>query len=254
MLNKLLIGLVMVLVECWAGQHQVWAQGTSTGVANYVKVSGESPDGSIVISTEQGYELAKIAYDPSIHGVVVDNPAVSFQNENIEGLVAVVTNGRARVRVAAIAGEIKEGDFITSSTTPGVGQKGDQNGFILGRAITGYSGSGEGMIEVMLNPKYNSAVSGSKGINLFKGIKSAASSPFLSPLTSMRYLLAVVVTAVAFGGGFAYFGKFGKTGIEALGRNPLAAKTIYAGIGVNVMLTITIVGGGLFLAYLILVL
>ena len=246
--------VVVVVMAGWWGVGQVEAQSTSTGVANYVKMQGETPDGSILISTEAGYELAKVAYDPSIYGVVVDNPAVSFQNESTEGLVAVVTNGRARVRVSTSAGNISEGDYITSSTTPGVGQKGDQNGFILGRALMSYSGEGEGKIEVMLNPKYNSAVSGSKGINLFKGIKSAASSPFLSPLTSMRYLLAVIVTAMAFGGGFMYFGKFGKTGIEALGRNPLAAKTIYAGIGFNVLLTITIVGAGLFLAYLILVL
>lgn len=247
--------IVVVWGEVLVGSSQVWAQSTATGVANYVKVNGEMPDGSILISTEAGYELAKIAYDPSIYGVVVDNPAVSFQNESTDGLVAIVTNGRARVRVTASAGSIKEGDFITSSTTPGVGQKGDQNGFILGRAITGYSGEGEGKIEVMLGPKYNTGVAGGgKGVNLFKGIKSAANSPFLSPLTSMRYLLAVIVTAMAFGGGFLYFGKFGKTGIEALGRNPLASKTIYAGIGFNVLLTIVIVGAGLFLAYLILVL
>ncbi len=93
-----------------------------------------------------------------------------------------------------------------------------------------------------------------KGINLLSNFKSAASSPFLSPLTSLRYLLAVVVTATAFGLGFLYFGRIAAHGVEALGRNPLASKIIIAGIVFNAVMTAVIVVGGLFLAYLILIL
>jgi hypothetical protein len=70
----------------------------------------------------------------------------------------------------------------------------------------------------------------------------------------MRYLAAVLTTAVAFALGFFFFGRHGKAGIEALGRNPLAARTIGIGMAINIFLTVVVMGVGLLIAYMILVL
>jgi len=238
---------------------QVCAQGVSSGIAIGIPVQGARPvNGSIISSSSRGYMLAKIAYDPSLYGVTTDNPAVSLESSTTTGLTLVITNGKAYVRISGVGGAIRSGDFVTSSAISGVGQKADVSGFVLGTALSSFTPkrpSDQVMLLVSVGPRYNAAVSGTgRGINLFTNIKSAASSPFLSPLTSLRYLLAVLVTAMSFGAGFWYFGRFGKAGIVALGRNPLAAKTIALGIVANVVLTMVIMGAGLFLAYLILVL
>ena len=59
---------------------------------------------------------------------------------------------------------------------------------------------------------------------------------------------------MGFGLGFIYFGRIAKAGVEAIGRNPLASRTITSGLVLHILLTIVIVGAGLGIGYLILVL
>ena len=238
----------------------VHAQETSSGIAISLPIAGTGiANGSVISSTTTGYELTKSSADPNIYGVVTDNPAVSFQQKVLQpGMYQVITNGKTYVRVSGKNGNIKQGDYLTSSDVPGTALRTDATGFVVGTALEAKDFSTPDTVELVLtavSPRYNTNVSTSaKGVNLLSNFKSAASSPFLTPLTSMRYLLAVIVTAVAFGGSFLYFGRFGRTGIEALGRNPLAAKMITIGVIANIILTVIILGSGLFLAYLILVL
>ena len=227
----------------------------SSGIAISIKIPDqEVKDGDIISSSDKGYVLTTIAYDPAIYGVVSLKPAVSFESPGEPQTYPVICSGKVYVRVSNSNGPIVEGDFLTSSATPGVGQKATEGGFVLGTAIESYNNSQVGKILVTLKPQYNVAVSASRGINLFKNIRQAAASPFLSPLTSMRYLLAVLVTAISFGLGFLFYGRIAKTGIEALGRNPLASRAISLSIIFNVLLTAIIILAGLFLAYLILIL
>ncbi len=240
-------------------QTPVSAQGISTGIAIGIPVKGSPvPDGSLISSTSEGYVLADTPYDSSLYGVTSNRPAVSLESSASANLTPIITSGKAYVRVSASGGTVAIGDYITSSKIPGIGVKATGSGFVVGTALGEFTPANpeeEGLVLVSVGPRYSAAVSESgRGINLFANIKSAASSPFLSPLTSLRYLLAVIVTAISFAGGFWYFGRFGKAGITALGRNPLAAKIISVGIVVNVLLTVVIAGAGLFLAYLILVL
>lgn len=231
----------------------------SSGIAITIAISDENvQDGDIISSTETGYRVTVIPFDSLIYGVVVKSAAVSLvAEEEVAGAYPVMTSGKAYVRVSTSGGEIRAGDFITSSTAPGVGQKATGNGYILGTALENYTDSANvGTILVSLKPSFNANIlpDSSRGIDLLKNVKMAAQSPFLTPLTSLRYLLAVGITAGSFVFGFWYFGRFGRSGIEALGRNPLAAKTISAGIMFNIGLTISMIGGGLLLAYLVLVL
>ncbi|PIS14645.1 hypothetical protein COT64_01600 [Candidatus Shapirobacteria bacterium CG09_land_8_20_14_0_10_39_12] len=230
----------------------------SSGIAISVSVMGEDiQNGSIISSTPEGYVLSSTAYDPTVYGVVSFSPAVSFETQSVNSY-SVISLGKVYLRVATGNGAIKEGDLLTTSKIPGVGQKATEDGFTIGTALENFESSNVneiGLILVNFKPQYNVAVSGTgRGINLIRTIKLAAASPFLSPLTSLRYLLAVVLTAVSFILGFLHYGRFAKMGIESLGRNPLASKTISAGIIFNILMTTVIIGAGLFLAYLILVL
>ena len=233
----------------------------SSGIAISLPIAGSDvQNGDIVSSTKQGYVLSSIAYDPAIYGAVVTNPAVAFEASSSasEHLYPVISEGKVYVRVSGINGPIHNGDMVTSSPIPGVGQRADAAGYVIGSALENFSGTtavATGNILVLLKPEYNtSVISNNRGVNLLMNIKAAASSPFLTPLTSLRYILAVVVTAISFAFGFIFFGRVGRTGIEALGRNPYAARIISLGVVINILLTIAIMALGLFLSYLVLVL
>ncbi len=230
----------------------------SSGVALSLPIKGvDVSDGSLVSSSQAGFVLSEIEYDTAFYGVVTTSPSMVFESaEAISDGYPVVISGNVQVRVSAKNGNIGAGDNITTSVTPGVGERADYDGYVVGTANESCeSVEKECLISVTLAPRFAQGMkSAMKATNLLQNVKRAVSSPFLSPLTSMRYLLAVTTTAVTFFLAFYFFGRSGKTGIEALGRNPLAAKKIGLGMLINFIIILAISGFGLMIAYMILVL
>jgi hypothetical protein len=241
-----------------AGLLSVFAQtdNVATGVALPVLINERTvKDGDIITVTTGGYKLSSYSYDPSTYGVVTTNPAVSLREINSK-TTPVISFGKALVRVSTVNGPIKINNPITSSAIRGVGQKADVNGFILGTALEDYSNSNQntiGKVLVSIDPHYNSSFTESR-TNLLKSLKATAGAPLVSPLTTLRYILAAIVAIVSLVIGFVYFGRIARTGVEALGRNPLAARVIQLGIIINVALTAGIILIGVGIAYLILIL
>lgn len=252
------ITLLLLLILILSNLRSVFAQAseTSNSIAISVEISDKNvKDGDIITATSQGYKLSTYAYDPSVYGVVVTNPAVSIRDTTGKS-TPVVQTGKTLVRVSTANGAIKKNDFITSSLIPGVGVKAETNGFVLGFALEDYKNSNPnaiGKIAVSISPHYNATFI-SVRTNILQNIKAVAGAPLLSPLTTLRYLLAALVTIISFVLGFVYFGRIARTGIEALGRNPLAARMIQLGIVLNVILTAGIIMMGVGIAYLILIL
>ena len=225
-----------------------------TGMATTIEISGKNPtEGSIIAVTNKGYALTNREYDSGIYGVVTKTPAVSLENIPSTNSQHVVYQGQTRVLVSAANGEIKKNDPITSSTTPGVGVKATVNGFVLGTALENYADPKPGKILVSVNPHYNSSESPGVSRNIFDILKNARQSAYLSPLESLRYLIAALVALIAFILGFTYFGKVAQKGVEAVGRNPLAGRFIEISVILNVILTALIIIVGLGIAYLILI-
>lgn len=246
---------VFVLKPAFAQNNP--AVGAATSIA-VTQEEGETVDsGDILILSDAGeYFLAKKAYDGRIVGVVADDPAISFNDTFLEeGKHFMVSQGEAFVNVSTVNGPIEEGDFITSSDRSGIGQKAEISGQILGIALQPYNAESPdeyGDILVQVDPRPN-VISEAK-VNLIDAWRKGTEAPFLTPLTSLRYILAALVTAGAFVVGFSSFGKTSGKSVEALGRNPLAEKTIRKGMIFNMILTFFIMLTGLVLAYLILVL
>ena len=90
--------------------------------------------------------------------------------------------------------------------------------------------------------------------NLLTFIREGISVPLFEPLESLRYLLAFLIVIIAFSVGLIYFGRVAKSGVEAVGRNPLARRMIEISVILHVALTIAIILIGLAIAYLILIL
>jgi len=252
--NLLLIIFLLLFLQPSALAQD--SQDTPSGVAVSVQINEDVAQGDIISATDQGYNLSKIEYDTSIFGVVTQNPAFVLENTAIANSYPVATSGTAQARVSTINGAIKKGDIITSSKTPGVGIKATRNGFVLGNALEGYSNSDTskaGTILVSINPHFNN-LNPSTRTDLVNTLKNAGTAIYLSPLEALRYTIAGLTALIAFIFGFFFFGKISIKGVEALGRNPLAARSIEVGVVGNVILTLIIIGIGLGIAYLILIL
>jgi len=65
-------------------------------------------------------------------------------------------------------------------------------------------------------------------------------------------VVAAFIVIISFIFGFLSFSRVAARGVEALGRNPMAKKTIQLGILLNVIITLGIIVAGLLLATAIL--
>jgi hypothetical protein len=232
------------------------AQFTPSGMAVTLDIVDKNiPDGSILCSASEGIKLCNSDYDADMYGVYVEQPSVVIQDIQIIEGKAVVNSGKAYVRVRSINGNIQKGSFVTASTIPGVAQLADKSGNVLGVALEAYDQSDKAvedkiMVAIGIRP---AIISRSVRGNLLETLREGFLAPTLTPLASLRYLLAIIIAVAAFILGFIYFGRVAKGGVDALGRNPLAQRAIQFTVFMNLILTVFIMGGGLILAYIILI-
>lgn len=245
-----IVGLFSITVS------MVNAQVSTSGLAIAVPVDQEISDGDILCKKDDKFRLCSLEYDPEIFGVVTEHPSVALEVDG-DDVALVVSDGVALVKVTTETGPISEGSFITSSSTnPGVGKIADRSGYILGSSLTSFDSSnpeevGTVLVAVNIHP---AAGLSSARTNLIQVLRQGLAIPLFEPLAAFRYLLAALIILVAFALGFIYFGRVAKSGVEAMGRNPLAAKLIQMSVLLHIVITVVIVLSGLFLAYLILIL
>jgi pyruvoyl-dependent arginine decarboxylase (PvlArgDC) len=252
---KFLILFLSIVVTSGFMSQGVQAQrlDTSFGVANYLPIAGENvKDGAIVISNSGRYQVSNLEYDAKMMGVVSENPAIVFKVDD-ESQTPVMPSGNTFVLVSAHNGSIKKGDLITTSAIPGVGMKAIRSGYVLGNALEEFSTNNPNeirKISVGLNIRYNSFQSQTSS-SLLNILNLSAIATTEEPTTVFKYFLAGLILVIAFIIGFFSFGRIASTGIEALGRNPLASRMIHLGIMLNVLITVAIIAAGLVMAYFV---
>ena len=192
--------------------------------------------GDIVSLVDGKYQLSQTKYDNRLFGVVNAKPAVTIGVPDLEKGFPVISQGVSLVRVSTINGEILKGDYITSSLIPGIAAKAEGYGHILGVALEDYKNS---------DPEKVGAVPVSVRVREVTPLTYFVTSP----TKTLRYLLAFVIAASSVIVGLVYFGKVARTGVEALGRNPLAARFIELGVFLNLLLTLGIIVLGAVIAY-----
>jgi hypothetical protein len=227
---------------------------SSIGIANYFPVnSSHVEDGDIIISNGKGYFLSDSIYDPRVSGVVTTTPAIVLRSNNDKNTYPVVYTGMVNVKISGVNGSIKRGDFITTSTIPGTGMKATKTGYVIGTAENDATFTKSGdiqLVTVALNFHFlqlGSPVSSSL-LDVFSLSRLAA---YEQPLRVFQYVMASIILLASFVFGFLIFAKVVNTGVEALGRNPLAGKMIQLSILFNVILIIVIIMTGVSLAYIV---
>lgn len=196
-------------------------------------------EGDIVSVYEGAYRLSSDPNDPFMIGVVNNDPAVIISGQEEAG-VPLTTSGVSRVRVSTLNGPIRKGDFVTTSEIPGIGARAVGYGYVLGIALEDFLESDPevvGKVPVSINVRSHS---------VFTRLKT-------NFLETLRFILAFVIGTSSVVLGFIYFGKVAKSGVEALGRNPLAARIIQLGVFLNLFLTLGIIAVGVLVAYSIVI-
>lgn len=250
---------VFIFTLLWAivFPASIYAQNTSAGTALSLPIADKNAkDGNIIVSTPKGFAMSDLPYDTNIYGVLTEAPSIYLQNTADPALKPVIASSKVLVLVSSINGNIKKNDFITTSTIAGVGQKATRNGMILGTALEDYSNSNPKItakIAVAVNPHFNASFADTK-TNVLEVLRNASDPTTLTQLTSLRYVVAAGIVLAAFGIGFVYFGRVTSSGVEALGRNPLASRTIQLSLVFNLILMIVIIIAGLGIGYMVLIL
>lgn len=221
------------------------------GLAVSVSIpQGDIKEGTIIIYTPQGYKVADKEYDSNVYGVVTTKAAISIEKENSASSYLVSSSGITYVRVNTSNGAIKKNDWITTSSTKGVGIKAIRTGYVIGSALESYSSSNpktEKLIPVLISFRHVAPKSLLKS-NILDIFNLSALATYEQPLTVFKYLIAAVLIIVSFVAGFLVFGRVATLGVQSIGRNPLASRKIEAGIIINTLITIAVIAAGLTLA------
>jgi len=259
-MNKLryFIFTSLIMVTFILGSKISYGQEQTAGVAKPIPLTGpEIVNGVIVCTGLEGYKLCDITYESGIFGVVTTNPAAQFIMESRDTSSSyILSEGTAIVRVSATNGAIETGTIITTSRIPGVGQRADRGGYVLGSALEPYTGVtpdevGEIAVSLHIHP---TTVFTDVRNNLLEALRVGLAAPVLTPLAALRYILSAFVIVSTFILCFVYFGRIARTSIESIARNPLASRKIELTVLMQVLLMVVIAFFGFGIAYLILAL
>lgn len=99
--------------------------------------------------------LSNTPYSNLLLGVVSTNPFRNILSDEVfsdaEHPVPIALAGRVPVKVSTENGPIQPGDFLTSSSVPGVAMRAIEPGFVVGKALQSYAGDSIGIITVLVN-------------------------------------------------------------------------------------------------------
>jgi hypothetical protein len=157
---------------CWdnSGESAIYdCNGTPTDLAeNYGTSDSSIEAGDVVAFTGEAQEVldpregkvttkafvkkSNSQYQNDLVGIVSTNPNQTYGEDGLFSLAEnprpVSLTGRVPVKVSTENGPISAGDYLTSSSTPGVAMKSTQPGVTIGRALSGYNGNGVGKVIV----------------------------------------------------------------------------------------------------------
>lgn len=204
----------------------------------------ESKVGDIIALTEKGLVRSNIPYDENIVGVVGREPILIFGKPTTTTL-PIITSGETLVRVSNTNGEIKKGDFITSSEKPGIGQKATKNGFVIGTALDDFNQE-DGLIKADVHICYQYIQGQAPMTSIFSQLWKQLGKPENFPEV-LKYIFALFLGGGSFFAGFFAFVHSLRKGVEAIARNPLAKKTIRLAMVFNLLgiIVLTLAGLGL---------
>ncbi len=244
-----LLFLLLYATHCLA---PAYAQTPGVEVTSVYEVKDtEAQEGDILTTTQQGLTRTEIGFDNKMFGVISDKPILVYRKETTGK--PIIRSGITQVNVTTLNGAIKYGDYITSSSVAGKGQRASESGYVLGIALGEFSGEGapkvdspqgqvaSGKIPVALKVEYAELTNPRFAGRLFGFLGTALLENVSDPRqlgTVVRFIAAGLVILLSFTFGFLTFSRSIAKSIEALGRNPLAKSTIQLSMIINIGLLV----------------
>lgn len=257
------IGVFALLVVFILIPSQVLAQ--NFDIASRYTISDKSAvNGDILSSTEKGIERANVSYDNHLFGVIQDNPLMVYSEASGSGQ-PIARTGDVEVKVSNFNGNLALGDHVTSSPLQGYGMKATQSGYTVG-TVTGvivpvgnitYNSKlyQTGTIKIALKIEYSEITTARNANRLLEYIGLAFFRNVQDPEKFTQLVKAIIAGLIAissFAFGFFAFMRAIAKGVEAIGRNPLAKRTIQVSILMQLVLNIVTTVIGIGAAFLIL--
>ncbi len=130
------------LGNIYAQSAVIGTPGQVGDLAENVPVSDMSIEAGDLVATSFGNGLVKSSqsYDPKLVGVISTKPSLEFSPQTPNSR-PVALSGRVLVKVSDENGLIEQGDYLTSSSTPGVAMKATHQGVVVGQALEAWKSS-----------------------------------------------------------------------------------------------------------------
>lgn len=221
----------------------------------------EAVAGDILSLSQEGLKRSVADYDNKIFGVINSDPLASYKRVDGTGTL-ISRSGVVLINVTTANGAIKTGDFITSSTIAGKGQKALASGYIIGVAMKDFNeGEGaqidfsqfentearqisSGQIPVAIRIEY-AEISTSRNANaLLSRLNAALFSNVQDPekfVNVIRYVASGIVIIFSILIGLFILARVIPKGVEGIGRNPMARRSILLYTAFNIVLVVVII-------------
>lgn len=250
MIKRILLIILLINIVFFASEPFAFAQ--KTPIAKNLKIAEEGiEEGDIVSQSQRGITKSNIPYDSNLVGVVGKNPVMVFGKKS-KNTLPVIFMGETIVKVTNKNGAIKKGDFITSSSIPGVGQRATQSGIVIGKALEDFDKT-DGKIRAEINVQFaNITPSKIPFKNIFGKLLESATLPQNFP-DFLKYTFALLIGGLSFLAGFLAAIRSLQKGIEAIGRNPLAKRSIHLAMMLNLVAITILTAAGLGLALFVII-
>ncbi len=231
-----------------------YAQITGLEATSVYEISdADAVEGDILTATDQGLVRANKGFDNKMFGVIINQPILVYQDKDVKNGKPVVRSGTATVNVTSLNGPIKYGDYITSSSIQGKGQKASESGYIIGIALAVFDGQDASQVDgpngkvalgkiplairveyaELTNPRFAGRLFGFVGSSFLENVNDPKKFGNV-----VRYIAAGLIVLLSFTFGFLTFSRSIAKSIEALGRNPLAKSTIQLSMIINIGLLV----------------
>jgi hypothetical protein len=234
--------------------NSVSAQGFNVASTYQIADSGVVSGDIIISEGENGFKRTNVSYESKIFGVYQEKPELVLRESTQSAKQPIIRLGDTTVNITDYNGDIKAGDFVTTSPVMGKGMKAAQSGYVLGIALEDAELGNNttsifnrqvrnGTVKVAVRIEYAELTTSRNSLRLLDSLNSAFFRNVQDPekfTNTLRYIIAGFLGLLVFAIGFFWVARSLSKAVEAIGRNPLARQSILASLAAQIVVTLVV--------------
>lgn len=226
----------------------------SFNVASTYELSDTGVQSGDIIVSDNGFKRTNVAYESRMFGIYQERPELVIRESTQSAKLPIIRVGDTVVNVTDYNGDIKSGDFVTTSPVMGKGMKAVQSGYVLGIALEdaqyGTNTTSifnrtvrNGTVKVAIRIEFAELTTAKSSLRLLDALNSAFFRNVQDPekfTNTLRYIIAGILGLLVFAIGFFWVARSLSKAVEAIGRNPLARQSILASVTGQIVVTLIV--------------